>query len=257
MRELQDYYTVAIDKLYETGEPEKKIITLNDADISEDQDARRMLYKRLYGTIISGPMGFGTTIVDAIDAGIPEPKAYVNHDFIEARVKTGDRTWGRKDYNPSTYDGYKLVLMEDYVSQVNVRDGDKVYFMETVTEPENALGRTHDGKLIYRLRADSIICSVRPDILNPGKNKIIMQGTWVLVEPDMETWEEITSKAGVIMKVAPQAKYLRATIRHIQPDQQAKPGDLIYYIPDSNWGINVEDVEFFGIREKEILMRVK
>lgn len=256
MRELFNYYTVAIEKEFEDGESESGIIQLN-AKWIDKEEGDRFKYKRLYGDCISGPVGFDDTAVSVVDPGVPEPKVYVTHEQIDARVKTGDRLWSRNDYNPSTWEGFEVKTLEEYATRVNVRENEKIYFMETVSEPENYLGKDDAGRLLYRCRVDQIICVIRDDFENPGQKKPVMQGNWVLVEPDMETWADITTEGGVIMKVAPEAKPLRAFIKHIGPNAVLSPGDLIYYLPDSNWGITVEGIEYFGIKTQEIILKKK
>jgi len=264
MRELNDYYTIAIDQLYETQSKGSKIIKLNEAWV-DPEEGTRFVHKRLYGTVISGPLGFSDVVVDAISPGYPEPKAYVSGDKIQEQVNVGDRTWGRHNYHPGTFDGYEVITMADYAKGMDVREGDKIYFMETVTEPENFLGFSNDAKALYRCRADNVICVVRysggiviteNDEQKARKTEIVMQGTWVLIEPMYETWEEITTPSGIIMQPKPNIKYLLGTIKHIGNDEY-KAGDKIFYIPDSNWGVTVEDYEYFGIRKKEILAKIK
>lgn len=264
MREINDYYTIAIDQLYETQAQKSKIIKLNDAWV-DPEEGNRFVHKRLYGTIVSGPMGFSDEVVNAIGPGYPEPKAYVSGDKIQLQRNLGDRTWGKQNYNPGTFEGYEIVTMADYAKGMDVGEGDKVYFTETVTEPENFLGFWGDKKALYRCRADNVICVVRShDEVSHSEQgdetniitDIIMQGTWVLVEPVYETWDEITTPSGIIMQPKPGIKYLLGTIKHIN-DEHNKVGDKIFYIPDSNWGVTVEDYEYFGIRKNEILVTVK
>jgi len=258
MRELFNYYTVAVEKIYEDDQSVTPagIIKLNATWIDKEE-ADRFRYKRLHGILVSGPFAFDDTVVGVIDPGVPEPKAYISNDQIEARVQTGDQLWDRKDYNPSTWNGFEVITIAEYAKRVNVRENELVYFMETVTEPENFIGKDPNGLLLYRCRVDQIICAIREDLSNPGNKKPVMQGNWVLVEPDMETWEEITTDSGIIMKQAPEAKPLRATVKHIGPNNQVSVGDLIYYLPDSNWGLTVEGVEYFGIKDKEIILKAK
>lgn len=256
MRELFNYFTVAVDKEFEDDATESGILTLNATWIDKEE-GERFKYKRLWGICISGPFSFDDTMVSVVDPGVPEPKAYINHEQIDARVKTGDRLWSRDDYSSSTFEGYEVKTMEEYAKRVNIREFEKIYFMETVTEPENFIGKDLEGRSLYRCRVDQIICAVRDDLLNPGQKKPVMQGNWVLVEPDLETWDDITTESGIVMKSAPEAKPLRATVKHIRPGAGAVAGDLIYYLPDSNWGITVEGIEYFGIKENEIILKKK
>lgn len=240
MRELHDYFTVAVDQLYEGSNKDSSIIKLNDAWVDPEEETR-FVYKRLYGELISGPMGFSDQPSGYfIPVGIPEPKAYVSGDAIQTKVNVRDRLWGRKDYNPSTFEGYEAVTLKEYAQRVEVKQGEIVYFDELVTERENFLGM-NNGKMLFRCRVDHIICVIR-------EQQIKMQGSWLLVEPVMETWEEITTESGIIAKVAPEGKPLQAWVKHGEG-----AGRKIIYVPDSNWGVTVEGQEYFGIREKEVL----
>lgn len=252
MREVQDYFTISVERIYEdAGQTTKAgIIKLNETWIDPEEE-KRFVYKRLHGTVVSGPLGFSNQATgDFIPVGIPEPKAYVSHDHISNYHQRGYKNFSRDDYHAGTFEGYEMITLADYAKRVNVKQGDKVYFMETVTESENFLGHYGDKSMLFRCRVDQIICSVRD-------GQIIMQGTWVLVDPVMESWGEITTETGIITKVAPEGKPLRAHVRHIQADDSNEPGDQIFYLPDSNWGITVEGKEYFGIREKEIILTVK
>lgn len=252
MRELQDYFTVSVDRVYEhAGQKSKSgIIKLNENWIDPEEETR-FVYKRLCGTIVSGPIQYSNAPSgDYIHVGVPEPKSNIGHDQIADFIKRGYKNWSRADYNPSTFDGYKMIPLSEYAKRISVRQGDKIYFTEVVTERENFLGPWGDGSMLFRCRVDNIICVVRDE-------QIIMQGTWVLVDPVMETWEDITTPAGVIAKVAPEGRPLQGIIKHIQTDDHYEVDDKIIYLPDSNWGLTVEERDCFAIREKEIICRVK
>jgi len=254
--ELIDHYLIEIESIYETDKTKSGIITLNGANIQDDQDDR-FLYKRLYGTVVSVPVGFSDTPVSADDEGLPPYTTFCGHDEIAFRVSEGYTNWGQDQYKCSTFDGYKKVTMADIGRKMTVKVGDKVYFDEKVTEPDNFMGTTGGSaiiggekpKYIYRCPVTQIICRV-------VDGQILMQGGWVLVEPDMETWEEITSPAGVIMKLQPEAKTLRGFVRHIE-DGDLKPGDHILYITDANVTTTVEGQSYFLMMNEEILAKIK
>src|SRR5690606_7187283 len=112
-------------------------------------------------------------------------------------------THGQQDYYPSTFDEYEVITVRDVAELTDIRVNDRVYFDEKVTEPDNLLGKIN-GLELYKCRIDEVICVVRAvmtPVYNPKGDRvirhdaskaIIMQGGWVLVEPNMETWEEIT-----------------------------------------------------------------
>ena len=88
-----------------------------------------------------------------------------------------------------------------------MKKGDKVYFGENATEEERFMGHFKGG-LLFSVRVDEIQAVVRETKIFTGMKpqpRIYMQGGWVLVKLDMETWEEIISPWGVIFKAAPTA----------------------------------------------------
>lgn len=251
VRELYDYYTVALDRLYEEeGQVTPSGIIKLEATWIDPEEATRFVYKKLNGLVVSAPMDFSEESVRGISPGLPEPRAFIHSDTIAHKYKMGDRLWSRKDYMCTTWNGYDTISLEDYCERVDIRPGDMLYFDESVSERENYLGKDAEGRLLFRCRADKIICVVRD-------GQIYMQGSWVLIEPVMETWEEITTPMGIIKKPKPEAKYLLATVMHIEANPDIQAGDRIFYLPDSNWGVTVEGKEYFGIREEEILAREK
>lgn len=241
--------------MYEDGKTESGIITLNEANINEEQDDR-FQYKRLFGTVVGVPLSFSDQPISAVDEGKPAYTMFVGHDSIVDKRNRG-YPWNNKQYNCSTFDAYDIQTMADIGKMMNVKVGDKVYFDEKVTERENFMGHSSSSalvgakkSLIFRCPANQIFCKVE------GKN-LVMQGGWVLVEPDMETWEEITTPSGIIMKVSPEAKALRGWVRFIGERDDLKPGDHIIYINDADVRTTIEGVEYFCMLEEEILSKIK
>jgi co-chaperonin GroES (HSP10) len=255
--ELIDHYLIEIDSVYESNKTEAGIIKLNEANIQEDQEDR-FLYKRLYGTVVDVPLAFTDTPISAIDDGLPGYTCFVGHDSIVDKINRGYTDWDHRQYKCSSYDGFDIITMADMAKKVNLKVGDKVYFDEKVTERENFMGYTGGSKLvggekpkyIFRCPVTQIYCKVED-------GQIIMQGGWVLAEPDMETWEEITSPAGVIMKVEPEAKTFRAFVRHIAPRPDLEPGDHIIYVRDANVDMVVEGQTYCCMMEEEILTKIR
>lgn len=247
MRINLDYFLVTVDQKYESSTTSSGIITTNSAWVDKiyKETDDRYAYKRVFGRVESCPLGYSDTVVSLIDPGLPPPRKYISHDMIADRVRQGYTNLSRKNYCPSTFEDFKKKTLQDVGLRLSIERFDTIYFDYRVTEPDNLVG-SHEGKELYKVRADQIICSVKD-------GEIIPQGGWCLVEPNMETWEEITTKSGILMKSAPQAKYLEGTVRHISPLYNIKSGDKILYEIAANWTVNIEGKDYYVIEEEDIL----
>ena len=257
MRLIHDYYIIRIDKRYEDTSKSGKVISVNTSTFRDTQDAPEQRddahyrHKRLYGTIVSVPLNFTDERVDFIDPGLPNPGIYVGHDLIMNMRKQGLKTV--PSYNPSSQDNFERVSRLEYSKLMSVELGDKVYFSYMVTEPDNQLD---DKGLLYKVLLTDIYCVVRrkrSSIDSRYRTEIIMQGGWILAEPNMESWEEIKTPSGVYRKSSPEAKYLEATVRHVRSRDGLKPGDKIFYEIASNVPIEVEGKTYFCMREDEVM----
>ncbi len=242
---------VTVDQRYESTISPNGIITLNSAWVN-DETVERFAYKRIYGRIEACPLMFSDTIVRQIDPGFPNNREFISGEYIEKKVNEG-YPWYHKHaeyvYCCSSYDGHETVTVADIAKDTDIRRFDKVYFGPNVTEPDNMLGM-HKGKQLYKMRVDDIICVVRD-------GELLVQGSWCLIEPDMETWEEITTKAGIIMKPNPEARYLKGTIRHMQYREDISEGDHIMYVPGADWQLKIEGKEYYVIPTYDILCKIE
>lgn len=272
---LQDYFTIAIESRYNERKTKSGIILLNAAWI-DDQDMDRYEHKRIYGEILSVPQVFSSQGYRAVDDGMPTYRKFVGHDDIVDRINRGYTNHNDKTYYPSTFDQYDVVTMADIAKQVDVKVGDRAYFMPQVTEDDNYLGK-ENGKEIYKVCVTDIFCVVR--ITNDKKGRlewsgeissevdfipdpkgdivvssptILMQGEWVLVKPNMETWNEITTKSGIITKVAPDKKWLEGIVSYTRHNHM-EPGDKIMYLPNADCEVTVEDEKYFVMPAQDIM----
>lgn len=260
---LQDYFTVAIESKYKEGKTKSGIILLNTAWI-DDGDMDRNDHKRIDGIVLSVPEVYSDNGYRAIDDGMPTYRKFVGHDDIIDRINRGYTNHNDKTYYPSTFDQYDVVTMADIGKMVDVKVGDKIYFMPQVTEPENFLGK-ENGKDIYKVCVTDIICSVRNaasdafipagiDLLMPAK--VSMQGEWTLIKPDMETWDEITTKSGIITKVAPDKKWLQGFVAHSRHDHLVV-GDKIVYLPNADCEVTVEEEKYFVMPVQDVIGKLR
>lgn len=246
MQIINDYFMVSIDHKYESDN-KNGIITLNAAWVN-DTTEDRFGYKRLYGQIESCPLKYTDTLAYLIDPGLPAPRLYISGDHIEAKIKMGFKDYGRHNYNPSTFEAYEVITMADIAKKVDIQRFDKVYFDPKVTEPENFLGM-HKERELYKVRVDQILCVIR-------NSEIITQGGWCLVEPNMETWDDIKTKSGIIKKPNPEAKYLEGTMRYVTGRDDIKYGDDIRYLQYANWTAKIEGKDYYVIQGEDIICKV-
>lgn len=262
MNLLHDNYIITIDQRYENSQSKSGLIPLNTAIFADndEQEYRRDIHhfehKRIYGQVITCPINFTDTRYNLIDEGTPEYKGFVSHDFIQTYYNRGfQHKQSIPKYYPSTFEGYEAVTKRDLGAMTDVQPGDRVYFDYKITEPDNYLGMFR-GQQMYRLDVEYLFCVIRKyksTVDHRIKKEIIMQAGWMLVEPDMETWEEITSPAGIIMKVQPKAKALRGIVRHVRNKNRLKPGEKILYEPYADYLMKVEGKDYYCMREDEVI----
>jgi co-chaperonin GroES (HSP10) len=148
--------------------------------------------------------------------------------------------------------------MADLGAKMKVEVGDKVYFDYQISDKENLLGM-HNGAKMYKVNVDQIYCSIRRErskVDHRFRDIIHMQGGWVLVAPDVETWEEIKTPSGLMKKPKPEAKSLLGFVRHIRPGIDLKSGDHIVYVRNADYVVLVEGTPYYVMREDDILCRV-
>ena len=289
MQLLHDFYLIAVDQVFESNVTPAGIITSATAIIDENQEDRGK-YKRRYGTVLECPVAFSDLVVDYIDSGVPRYKKYVSHDWIVYMNSLGyDHYNSNQKYYPSTYEGDPQIKLSDIAKRVDVVKGERVYFREESTDPERFMGM-YEGKRMYSVRVDEIICSIRTITPFQGYNgykqqRIVMQGNWALLQPNMETWEDITiplpgkpKEEWLVTKVAPGAKWsvevdedsgkqnwkmtteglpLEGTIKSIRHRDDIKDGDQVLFMRDADAPITVEGKEYTCMYHDEILVKIK
>jgi co-chaperonin GroES (HSP10) len=244
---INDYYMMTVSQRYESTISPAGIITLNTAWVHEEV-IERFNYKRIYGRIEAIPLSYSQTIIEIKDPGCPTPRKHISGEHIQQQLNKGLKKYTRDHYCCAGLDQFDVLTVADVAKNTDIRRFDKVYFDPRVTENENILG-LYKGQELFKIRVDDIICSVRD-------GEIIMQGGWCLVEPDMESWEEITTKAGIIMKPRPEAKTLRGIMRHFQHRDDLQAGDTILYARGADWTLKIEGKEYYAIQDQDILCKI-
>ena len=161
MQFQKDYAIVKLDRLFEdeyelTGSNGKKLLLM----IAEQPER----YIRNYGTLINPP------------------------------VKLSHTPWGFNKVGPPIYfnsNPNEVIYLDEL--PITAEAGDKVYFhhnaiMAAMKDRKCILKeeKQPDGKTEYWIKVlySDIFCSVREGLIIPS-------GTWTLIEPDMESWDDI------------------------------------------------------------------
>lgn len=250
MRAGFNYIIFETDKLFNDH------VRINGRDIYFDPMFDPAKHVRTYGTVVQIPHRLTSIPIMQESNGVPYP--------IE-------RT-------PFRYKYIKDIEME-------VEVGDKIYFhFNTIIKMRENMIHEFKDKLgtpvrwWFKVRYDQVICAVR-------EGKIIPIGGYTLVEPDMESLDDILIPIAMVgadgkplrdergkailkpmdqwlqTKVQPSAKYMRGWVRHVGTPLKGdiceiEEGQLIYYKPNADWMNVIEGKEFYAIRQKHIVGRV-
>ena len=253
---IRDYVFFSIDQEYHTAISNNPDIILNDAIMTDDNgDEYDIAYqhKRIYGEVLAVPTKQSDLMLRGEYEGYGRHRSYVSGEDILEKVKMGlgetktihgSTGWGRSDYYPTTYEGPKKVTLKDLKFDLQV--GDIIYFDYNTICKDNRVYETDEN--VYRVRLDQIYCAVR-------EGEIIMQGGHVLAEREMETWDDITGKHGIIIRSELRPKPFLGFVRHIDPDNDygIKVGDHIVYIDNADFECEIEGKQLCVMKEHEIL----
>lgn len=270
---VRDFFLVFVDDLWESHTTKAGLISSNTGWISgqnsSEETEDRGEHKRRYGIIVEVPCSYSDTALEMIDPGLPQPRKYVSHDWIQQMQNAGHRGYREHEnpagrYYPSTFEEYETVKMSDIGKRVDAKQGDKVYFEPRATDMERYMGAYNHNGLeghLFSVQVNEILCVAKksPILINHEhyvKEKIYPQGGWVFVEISMEDWKDITTPAGVIIKVAPEALPLQGKILAAQRED-LKPGLNVLFERDADAPITVDGVEMTCMQESDILAIIK
>lgn len=163
-----------------------------------------------------------------------------------------------------------------YTSDVaqDVQVGDRIYFHFNTITMRNCVKEegVHPNRVWYfKVSYEQILCAVRD-------GQIIPISSYVLVDPDFESWDDILvetftnlkDKDGNFIpkpkeqwlqkKVRPEYKYLTAYVRHVgkplKGDKcEVEVGQKIWYRRNADWMNTVEGKDYFAIRQRHIIAK--
>lgn len=265
----RDFYLVFLDEVWESHVTPSGVISSNTSIQNTNEELEdRGEFKRRYGIVLQLPASFSDTPLEMIDPGLPPPRKYVGHEWIQMMHLAGyrgyrDHEQPEKYYYPSAMEEYETVKMSDYGKKMNVQVGDKVYFEHTSTDMERYMGAyTHNGLKghMFSIQVNEILCVAKksPVFINHEhyvREKIYPQGGWIFVELNMESWQSITTPNGVIVKMAPEALPLQGKVLHAQNSKLV--GKDVIFNQDADAPVTIDGVEMTSMQEGEILATIK
>lgn len=173
---------------------------------------------------------------------------------------------------PSDSSPFEYRFVSD-VSQ-DLQIGDRIYFHFNTIAMRNCVkeeGKHPNRTWYFRVSYEQIICAVRG-------GQIIPISSYVLVDPDFESWDDILipvmsqlkdaegnpipkpKDQWLQKKVRPEYKYLTAFVRHVgnplNGDKcEVEVGQKIWYRRNADWTNNIEGRDYFAIRQRHIIAK--
>jgi co-chaperonin GroES (HSP10) len=262
---IRDFFIVAVDSIWESTRTKSGIITSHVPHVDKPEEVEeRGEFKRRYGIVKEVPVSFSDTDVETIDPIHPQPRRYIGHDWLEYQHQRGQRGYRahenpRAKYYPSTFEQYDVITCADIAKQTDIKEGDLVYFSHQCTDVERYMGALGD-KHLFSMQVNEILCVVKksPVFINHERyvrKTIFPQGGWVFVRINMESWEDITTPNGIIMKVAPQALPLQGKV--VAAQRKDLEGKNILFEQNADAPITIEGDELTCMRQDDILATLR
>lgn len=266
---LRDFYLVWVDQIWESKETKSGLITSNTNFIAKQNASEevedRGEFKRRYGYVMEVPASFSDNDVEMIDPGLPTPRRYVGHDWLQMMRIAGYRGYREHEtpftkYYPSTFERYETIKMSDIGKMVDAKVGDLVYFDHKSTDVERYMGPFKEGHL-FSIQVNEIMCVVKESAIFAGYNKykerrIFPQGGWVFVKLNMESWEDITLPGtDIVIKCAPEALPLQGKV--VAAQNKKLEGKNVLFERDADAPITIGEQELTVMPESDILATIK
>lgn len=263
---INDYVFFTISKEYEDELTLKNGLVLK---VATQADAGR--FTRIYGEVIAVPGKLTGEILFQKETGYPEPKASYSGEMIEELAKFGHKLTGYEyECTPYEREYYKLTDIAQ-----EVKPGDRIYFHYNTIDEENKY-KLEDGRKIYKVRYDQIICVARDGKIIPIGSHVLISMVWDegVVEIDLDnlkipghspvsTVKGKMSASGLITELHDKPKHLEGIVEHIgkalkgEPVLDVVPGDKILFLPESDWINVIEGKEYFVMKQRDLIAKLK
>lgn len=244
---------VKTDAIYENY---VKFKGLNGREIYIDHRFDPQRHARIYAEVVSVPRYIQPILFMQEHAGVPPYHGHSNYsykmlDSIEPEVQVGDKV----------YMHFNAMISNLMIKKSHLVREDGV----------------HPNKTWYfKVRYDNLIAVVRNGVTIPV-------GSFVLCDPDWESWDEISRPTPVtlngkpvlnkdgtkmmkpkeqwlVTKVAPGYQFLKAFVRvlgtPLRGDKcEIAVGQKIWYRRNADWMVKIEGKDYFAIRQRHIIGR--
>lgn len=174
----------------------------------------------------------------------------------------------------------KAVYSEECVKFHNYADiameveiGDMVYFNWTALSKEQNFVRFEGEYQLWKIDYPNIFCALRNE-------QIIMIGSWVLIEPEWESFDDILvpvyypleltggkkklkpKSQWIQTKTEPEADELKGFVRHVGTPLKGqecyvKSGDHIFFMKGSKLNVEVEGKKYYVMRQHRIEAKIE
>lgn len=202
------------------------------------------------------------------------PQGEIDYTYVDEE-STGKK---RHDALHNLMSELKVVYTEEGPGYHTYRDfpmevkiGDMIYFnWAAFANPDNLIEIDRKSKVQYwKIDYQNIFCSIR-------NGEIIMIGSYVFLEPDMESWEDISiptyypieltggvktprpKSEWIVTKKEPEARELKGFVRHFGTPLKGESICLAYaehmlFQKGSIIRVEVEGVKYFAMRQHRLL----
>jgi len=130
--------------------------------------------------------------------------------------------------------------------EMRVKQGDKVYFHHFGCNTENKV--LINDKPYYKMSYESLYCKVN--------GTVEMLNDYNLIEPILESEEDIRTKSGIWLKGEAQAKMLCGTARFLTKEMKSqgiKDGDVVYFERNADCELLVEGKSYYRVKNRSFL----
>lgn len=246
MKAFHNFIIFKTDTLFNYG---VKFKGIGGRELVVDPSFEPAKHVRIYGEVVSVPVRLGRTPIAQERVGAP----------------------GYYEQSP-----FRYKFLSDIEPEVQV--GDRIYYHFNTIHTKNMVREdgVHPNRTwFYKVQYDQVMCAVR-------NGEIICIGGYCLVDPDMETWEDISipvpevgtdgkpllntlgevinkpKDQWLVRKAMPGNKYLVGFVRHVGSPlkgdkREVEVGDRILYQRYADWTVNIEGKDYFVIKQRHIM----
>jgi co-chaperonin GroES (HSP10) len=236
MLQLTNYFLIHVPHVYDEGIVAG--ISKMNRHIYIDRERDRYERKITKGTIYQVPIGYTEDKLMPLDLGLPAPKFYIGHDDIQRKMNEG-MDWDNRQYNPSSRNDLDWLTYADYGALIACNQGDTVYFHPRVTEEEN-LFATNETGLIFKAGVLDLFFAAGT-----------AQGGYVIVAPH-EAEKEI---GGIQLSTDTEFQLGHGTVKHVSKGSSLKQGEVVYFLENADYQVEIEGEIVFAMREDEIILK--